>query len=295
VARDPFESAIVANVISKRYNCPSQLHILEDYTASDFAKRVPHNYWRRYIPRFTVGKFLSIRTATSNIEKIISKQFTIPDIGVLPRYQDYQVIMKTKPSLDLKEIYKPFVFIMLFVGKLSHNSTLYRAIDAARFALRNQRVGLLVLGDGPAKSEFQKRTKILGIERQVIFAKPVADIVPYLKSANLLIATDTDSEGDEIVLQAAAAGLPLVMSRTPQREDVFEHGVSGYLCEETDVQAFTDRISDLLNNVTMRQVFIQRAQDAVAEAFHQDPEYYREAYRTSIEQALFVTKTETAS
>jgi ectoine hydroxylase-related dioxygenase (phytanoyl-CoA dioxygenase family) len=85
------------------------------------------------------------------------------------------------------------------------------------------------------------------------------------------------------------------MSRTPQREDVFEHGVSGYLCEETDVQAFTDRISDLLNNVTMRQVFIQRAQDAVAEAFHQDPEYYREAYRTSIEQALFVTKTETAS
>ncbi len=295
VARDPFESAIVANVISKRYNCPSQLHILEDYTASDFAKRAPHNYWRQYIPRFTVGKFLSIRTATSGIEKIISKQFTIPDISVLPRYQDYQSIMKAKASLDLKEIYKPFVFIMLFIGKLNHSSTLFRAIDAARFALRNQRVGFLVLGDGPAKSEFQKRTKILGIERQVVFAKPVADIVPYLKSANLLIATDTDNDSDEIVLQAAAAGLPLVMSRTPKREDIFEHGVSGYLCEETDVQAFTDRISDLLNNVTLRQVFIERAQDAIAEAFHQDPEYYREAYRTSIEQALFVTTTETTS
>jgi ectoine hydroxylase-related dioxygenase (phytanoyl-CoA dioxygenase family) len=42
-------------------------------------------------------------------------------------------------------------------------------------------------------------------------------------------------------------------------------------------------------------VFIERAQDAIAEAFHQDPEYYREAYRTSIEQALFVTTTETTS
>ena len=184
---------------------------------------------------------------------------------------------------------------MLYIGKLNHDSTLFRAIDASRFALRNQRVGLVVLGDGPAKLEFQKRAKILGIEKQVVFEKMPADIVPYMKSASLLIATDTDTDSDDIVFKAAAAGLPLVMSRTPSRDDVFEHGVSGYLCEATDVQAFTDRISDVLNNITLRKVFVERAQSAIEYKFHQDPEYYKEAYRTSIEQALFVVEDSEAA
>ncbi len=288
VARDPFESALVAYTVSKRFACPAQLHILEDYTASDFVTKAPHNYWRQYIPRFTVGKFLSVRTATQSIENMISKKFTIPDISTLPRFQNYQAIAAAEQTLDLKEIYKPYLFIMLYIGKLNHTSTLFRAIDASRFALRNKRVGLVVLGDGPAKVEFQKRAKILGIEKQIVFEKMPADIVPYLKSASLLIATDTDSDSDEIVLKAAAAGLPLVMSRTPSRTDVFEHGVSGYLCEATDVQAFIDRISDVLNNVTLRKVFAERAQNTIEYKFHQDSEYYKEAYRTSIEQALFV-------
>lgn len=292
VARDPFESAIVAKHIARLYERPAQLHVLDDYTTADFLKKAKHNFWRRFVPFFTVKHFLSVRAATSNIELMISKRFTIPDIAVLPRYQNYDAITNAKPTIDLKEIYRPFVFIMLFIGKLSHESTLYRAIDAARFVLRNPRVGLVILGDGSAKTEFQKRTKILGVEEQVVFETKVADVLPYLKSANLLIATDTDSDSDEIVLQAAAAGLPIIMSRTPKREDIFEHGVSAYLCEETDAQAFTDRINDLLNNVGLRHVFADRAQMAIAEKFHQNVDEYREAYRTSIEQAMFVEKDE---
>jgi glycosyltransferase involved in cell wall biosynthesis len=288
VARDPFESALVAKTIARRYERPLQLHVLDDFTTADFLKKARHNFWRRFIPWFTVRHFPSVRASTSTIELMLSKRFTIPDMGVLPRFHNYEAITNTKPTINLKEKYKPFVFIMLFIGKLGHESTLYRAIDAARFVLRNPRVGLVVLGDGPAKSEFQKRTKILGIETQIVFETKVTDVIPYLKSANLLIATDTDNDSDEVVLQAAAAGLPIIMSRTPKRDDIFEHGVSAYLCEETDVQAFTDRINDILNNVGLRRVFVDRAQLTIAEKFHQDPEEYREAYRTSIEQAMFV-------
>lgn len=214
VARDPFESALAAAEISKRFACPAQLHVLEDYTSADFIRQASNNRWRRFLPRFTVKRFLSVRTATSTIERIIAKRFTIPDLSILPRFQNYESLIKTKPTIDLKEKYKPFVFIMLYIGKLNHESTLYRAIDAARFSLRNPRVGLVVLGDGVAKGEFQKRTKILGIEKQVVFESNVTNAVPYLKSANLLIVTDTDADSDEVVLQGAAAGLPIIMSRT---------------------------------------------------------------------------------
>ena len=288
VARDPFESAIVARSIALSFERPSQLHVLDDFTTGDFIKKARHNRWRRFIPRFTVKSFISVRASTGTIERMLARRFTIPDLGILPRFHNYEAIMNTPVTIDLKEIYKPFVFIILFIGKLNHESTLYRAIDAARFALRNPRIGMVVLGDGPAKGEFQKRTKLLGIEKQVVFESKIANALPYLKSASLLLATDTDTDSDEVVLQAAASNLPIIMSRTPKREDIFEHGVSAYLCEETDVQAFTDRISDILNNVGLRKIFTQNAELIISKKFHQNVEEYRESYRTSIEQAMFV-------
>lgn len=295
VARDPFESAIVARNLARRFERPAQLHVLDDYTTADFIKKSPHNWWRRFLPRFTIKSFVSARAATGSIERLLARRFTIRDLGILPRYHSYSSIINAPATLDLKEKYKPFIFIMLFIGKLTHDSTLYRAIDAARFALRNPRVGLVVLGDGPAKAEFQKRTRIHGIEKQVVFDSRVADVVPYLKSAHMLIATDTDIDCDEMILQGAAAGIPLVMSRTEKREDLFEHGVSAYLCEETDTQGFADRISDLLNNVGMRRVFKDNAQAMIEQRFHQNIEEYRESYRASIEHALFVSSDEPES
>ena len=292
VAHDPFESAIVAYKVAERFKRPVQLHILEDYSIRDFIQKSPHNFWRRFIPRFVIDHFPSVRTATSTIERMLAKRFAVSDLSVLPRFQNYDAIMEAKASLDLKEIYKPFVFIIIFVGKLTYESTLYRAIDAARFVLRNPRVGMVVVGDGPAKGEFQKRTKLLGIEKQVVFETREVDTTAYLKSANLLIATDTDNDSEELVLQAAAAGVPMVMSRTEKREDLFEHGVSGYLCEQVDVQAFADRINDILNNVALRQQFSEAAQAMVVEKFHQNLNDYQDSYRTSIEQAMFVESDE---
>jgi glycosyltransferase involved in cell wall biosynthesis len=292
VARDPFESALVAIQAGKKYQCATQLHIVEDYSTRDFAKRSTHNYWRLFFPIFTIPRFLSVRTLTDTMLARLQKKFVIPDADVLPRFQDYESLIELPVTLGLKEKYKPLIFFMLYVGSLGHESTCYRALDAARFALQNQRVGLIVLGDGSARSEFEKRAKILGVEQQVIFETRDTDVIPYLKSANLLIVTDTDAESEEMVLRGAAAGVPMVMSRTDKREDIFDHGESAFLCEASDVQAFTDRINDLLNDVGMRQQFIQSGQDIIRRKFHSNPRKYQESYRASIEQALFAESDE---
>jgi glycosyltransferase involved in cell wall biosynthesis len=292
VARDPFESAVVARNIAKSFGRPAQLHVLDDYTTADFIKKARHNWWRRFFPRYTIKSFMSVRATTGSIERMLARRFTIPDLSLLPKFHNYKAIAGTPATLNLKEKYRSFVFNIIFIGKLTYESTLYRAIDAARFVLRNPRVGLIVLGDGPARAEFEHRAKILGVERQVVFETRVTDVVSYLKSGNLLLATDTDSDADETILMGAAAGIPIIMSRTARREDIFEHGVSAFLCEETDTQAFADRINDLLNNVGLRKVFTSNANAMVARRFHQNIDDYRESYRTSIEHALFVESDE---
>lgn len=54
----------------------------------------------------------------------------------------------------------------------------------------------------------------------------------------------------------------------------------------TDVQALTDRINDLLNDVSLRSRFKINSQSIIRQQFHTDPGEYLEAYRTSIEQAF---------
>ncbi len=288
VARDPFESAITAKIASHHYSKSSQLHILEDFTSAKFIKNNHRNFFRQFIPKYIIPRFASVRTATAGVQKMLQKKYTIPDIATLPLFQDYEHLITVRTELDLKEKYKPFVFIILFVGKLTHESTLYRAIDSARFVLRNPRVGMVVLGGGPNEQEFKKRAKILGIEKQVVFENRVDNILPYLKSANIMIVTDTDSDSEEIILKGAAAGIPMVMSRTEKRDDLFIQGESAYLCEPSDVQTFTNNMNDLLNNINLRQEFVANSQKMITEKFHQDPNVYREAYRASIEEAFFV-------
>lgn len=288
VARDPFESAIVAASLGKKYNRPTQLHILENYKDQIFLNKNRHNRWRRFIPHFTIPKFKSVRTSTDNLDSFIRSKFLVQDLEVLPRYQDYQKIIGSKAGIDLVAKYKPFIFFMLYVGKLEHESTLFRAIDAARFVLKNPRVGLIVLGDGPARKEFERRAKILGVEKQVIFERRVIDYIPYLKSAHILIVPDTSDDSEDIVYEAAATGIPIIMSSTPHRKDLFEDGVSAYLCEKENTQMFSDRISELLNNVSMRRVIGEGGRDAIERRFHQNPQVYKDSYQLSIEKALFI-------
>lgn len=288
VARDPFESAVIAYKLGKIYNRTTQLHVLDDYTSADFTKQSNENQIRFWLANYIIPKFSSVRTSTGTMQTILQRKFTIPDIDILPRYQNYEALIDSKATIDLKAKYRPFIFFMVFSGQLNYSSSLYRVIDAARFVLRNPRVGLIVLGDGPARGEFEKRAKILGIERQVVFVGKVNDVVPYLKSGNILVVGDTDNDSEELILKGAASGIPMIMSRTDKREDIFDHGESAFLCEETDIQAFSDRINDLLNDINLRRLFVENGQDIIRRQFHSDPHEYQEAYRASIEQAFFV-------
>jgi len=286
VARDPFESAVVAYKAGLKYNKPTQLHILSDFVGGGSKQKI--SFWRRFFTRFTIPRFESVRTMTSTMQTYIQKHFVISDVATLPRYQNYAQLMDADDSIDLKDKYRPHIFFLLYVGNLSHESTLHRALDASRFTLKNPRVAMVVLGEGVAKSEFVKRSRVLGIEQQVIFETGLPNITAYINSAHILVVTDIDGDSDELVLKAAACGIPMVMARNEKREDVFVHGESAFLCDPGDTQAFTDNIDILQNSIATRTALVENAKAIIRKKFHGNQAQYREAYRTSIEQAFFV-------
>ncbi len=292
VARDPFESAFLAARLGKKYDRPVQVHVLENCLGHEFKAHKKSNRWRQLLANYNLKKSPSVRTNTRAILDTLKQKFAPVDLSILPRFNNYESLMKTESTVNLKEKYKPFVFIMLYVGRLGHDSALAKAIDGARFGLRNPHLGLIVIGRGPAKSEFQKRTEMLQIKEQVVFEPNLseADIVAYYKSANVLIVPDTNAESEEIVLRGAAAGIPLIMSRTPAREDIFVDGESALLCDPASIDDFSLKLNILLNDVVLRKQMVEAAQDMIKSRFHENREEYEQAYRESIEQVLFLNE-----
>ncbi|MEZ4195088.1 MAG: glycosyltransferase [Candidatus Paceibacterota bacterium] len=288
VARDAFESALLAIMLGKEYGRPVQVHVLEDYTAPNFTMHDKANRWRRYLARYTIPRVKSVRTTTRLVAEMLSKKFKIFDLALLPKFNNYESLIKQTSTLDLRQKYQPFVFIMLYIGQLDYKSKFYRAMDSARFGLRNPHLGMLVLGHGEAEREYRKRAEILEIKNQVVFETGPLDTVPYLKSANVLIVPDTDPESEEIVLQGAAAGIPMIMARTPAREDVFMDGESAFLCDPESTDEFSLKLNILMNDVPLRKLMAESAQDMIKSKFHEDPELYKALYRESIEEVLFL-------
>jgi glycosyltransferase involved in cell wall biosynthesis len=86
----------------------------------------------------------------------------------------------------------------------------------------------------------------------------------------------------------------MVMARNEMREDLFAHGESAFLCDPGDTQAFTDNIDILQNDIQIRKALVQNARQIIDKKFHGNKSQYREAYRTSIEQAFFVGTSDEA-
>ncbi len=288
VAREPYEAALVAYLAGKRYGRPTQLHVREDFTKSDFVRHGHGNRLRRRLARWLIPRFVSVRTESSALQEFLGKQWSIPDLSTLPRFHNYPALSRSAAAANVKSRYPNFSFIMLYVGRLGHESTLYRVLDATCSYLRNPRVGLIVLGDGPAQREFERRANHLGIGAQVVFEREAVDVLAYFKAAHVLIVSDIDGDADDIARQGAVAGIALILARNPFRDDLFVDGESALLFRHDSVEELKYSVHTILNEVALRRSLALTAEAIVLEHFHEDPETYRKAYRASIEYAMFI-------
>ncbi|MCA9361491.1 glycosyltransferase [Candidatus Kaiserbacteria bacterium] len=291
VGLDPFEAGYIAKELAEDYGRPFQIHVLEDFLSEDYKRTERYSKWRLRLAKHVLNKTTSVCVTSEAIKNRIKKQFThIQEPILLPRYYNIKSILEqtNTPTVKPSKLAN-FKFIMLYIGKLNHDSTLYRAIDAARTVLRSPSIALVVIGEGPMKKEFQKRAEIFGIKEQIIFEPSTVDQVSYMRASDLLISTDITPDSEESVIKAAAVGLPLLLARTDLRDDIFTDEANAFVCEPEDTIGFAQKLSKFLNNNGIRSQFSREARTTIKDRLHEDPEIFKFAYKDAIE-SVFATK-----
>jgi len=293
VGVDPYEAGMAAYIIAKNFQRPVQLHISSDFYSPAWLLENDQNRWRRHMAKYVLKRVSSVRTNTSLLkDKLVTKFKNILDIKVLPQNYNFVGFRTAKPTFSVHEKYPDFSFIILATGPLTADSHLHDTFTALRRTLLNARIGLVVLGKGPAKQLFMEKSQLLGIERSVVFVNDVENLLSYMKSADLFVCTDTAEDSDVMILRAAAAGLPTVMYETDLRNDLFVDGKSAFLSPVGDMEDLSQKISKFINNNALRNTFSDSASYIVESRIHEDIETYYISIRDTIEFVLAVEDVE---
>ena len=287
VGTDPFEAGLTAYFIARDLARPVQIHVKEDFYTPQFLELASQNRWRRRIAKYVLRRVKSVRTTTHTLATTLKSNFkSLVDVSVLPQFYNFAGLRAAEPIFDVHEKYQDFGFVMVTFGQLTAGSSLQDVFIALGTTLQNKGVGLIVIGDGPAKELYVKKAAAIGGGDNVIFLPSSTDVVSILKTADVLLEADERNIGERHVLQAIVAGLPVVAVETELRKDLFKDGESAFLYTPDDLHDFGSKVNKLLNSSGIRTKFTT-ANAAISEMrLQEDADTYYYAYRDSVETVL---------
>jgi phosphatidylinositol alpha-mannosyltransferase len=150
---------------------------------------------------------------------------------------------------------------ILFVGRQEKRKGLPYLLEAyARLKTEMPKLRLIIVGpDGGIRPACQRYISQHDV-KDVVFTDfvPYEDLPRYYKTGDVFCAPNTGQESlGLIILEAMAAGTPIVASRIEGFSDVLTDGVHGLLVPPRDSDALYAAIKRLLSDAAMREVMAQ--------------------------------------
>lgn len=222
-----FSIGNLGKFIAKLTKCPSvhTYHTLyEDYThyilghsLDDFKKHFTRSY-----SRFFCNRNDYIVAPTKKVYDLLESYGVNKPIEIIPTGIELNNFSKenytSKEFLALRKSLgiKPDDKVLIYVGRLADEKNIDVIInELSDYIKEHSNIKLLLVGDGPHRSELEKLVHSNGLGSSVIFAgfKPLKEIGLYYQIANVFISASTSEAQGLTYLEAMAAGLTVIAKR----------------------------------------------------------------------------------
>ncbi|MFD1163094.1 glycosyltransferase [Hwangdonia seohaensis] len=159
-------------------------------------------------------------------------------------------------KVDAKFTKKQFVSVARFTNK---KAPYYTILAFKKVVEAHPDAQLIMAGNGALLNTCNNLVSFYGLENNVQFIGVIdREVFINLLEKSLafiqhsITAEDGDSEGTPVaILEASAAGLPVVSTVHAGIPDVIEHGKTGLLSNEHDVKAMSENMLKLIDNITL--------------------------------------------
>ncbi len=209
------------------------------------------SYWvgKRFASR--LADKLHGRIAVSSAARHFIGRYCPGDYTIIPNGVDLDRFTDAEPFEHLRD----GTINILFVGRFEERKGLIHLLKAYhRLRKRHVDARLLVIGSGPKAREYRRYVGLRQIRDVEFLGRvPDDDKARYFASADIFAAPATGQESFGIVLlEAMAAGVPIVASDIHGYKNVVQRGVQGLLVEPRNHRALAAALYKLAGDEELR-------------------------------------------
>jgi len=127
-----------------------------------------------------------------------------------------------------------------------------------------------IVGDGPCREQLIAQAEAAGVRSHVRFMGHRDDVPAILSASDLFVLPSESEASPNVVLEAMAAGLPVVASRVGGIPELVADGITGHLIPPGDPQSLASAILDLLDRPDRAAAFGQAGRMRTAREYSFD-------------------------
>jgi 1,2-diacylglycerol 3-alpha-glucosyltransferase len=187
-------------------------------------------------------------------------------IDVVPNGVDLHPFREPTQPLSRAEFgFEDDDIVLIYTGRLGPEKNLpFLLRSFAGTAQAYDHLRLVLVGSGPERDNLQDRVRHMGIESLVQFAGMVSyEKMPrYLAMADAFVTASVTEVHPLSVIEAMAAGLPVLGIQSPGVGDIVVSGETGLLAAEEDLASYTAKMVRLVTDHELRHAMCVRAHQA---------------------------------
>lgn len=171
-----------------------------------------------------------------------SSRFTVVRLGIdlQPRVRNGRPREETLRELGIS----PGAFVVAWFGRMTAVKRTDDLVDVLR---RLYELGLdavlLLVGDGADRERLEQRAHDLGVARRCFFLGYQDDVALWYAAADAVILTSANEGTPVTIIEALAAGRPVVATDVGGVQDVVRDGVDGFLVPVGDTASMAERLA----------------------------------------------------
>jgi glycosyltransferase involved in cell wall biosynthesis len=157
---------------------------------------------------------------------------------------------------------------VIFLGRLYPDKGWDFTLDAFKTVSQQidlTKVAIIIAGDGPMREKIAERLKALAPHVYLLGRVSPEKVPALLVNCDLHITTSEKETRGLTILEAFAAGIPVIAPQSGGVVENIQNGTNGYLYTPGDRFDFTQKIKTLVENAALRQEMGMKAKISIQE------------------------------
>lgn len=209
--------------------------------------------YKKFLLKVVLGKASKIICLTEDQKLYFSKKYALPlnMFDVVPNGVGKEFFLNKKLP-QAKEITN-----LLYVGRLSTQKNIPLLIESISFI--QKKVHLDVVGDGEEMKAIENSIRKFKLSNVILHGRKTGiNLLEYFQKADIFVVTSKKEGLSLSMLEAMAAGLPIVGNDVPGvRELIYDCGI---LVSNSSPESFAEALDNLISDIVLQRNLSKRAQ-----------------------------------